>query len=100
MGALQQEVDVKLKPTFSCYFFKAKWNPQCEEAEKMFDDISEKFPEYTFVKVDTDKDPRAGRYFGAKYEPEYALCAQGLCMTRHYGVNPDELSKMLNKVTD
>jgi len=39
---------------------------RCEEAEKYFDELSEKYPHFTFIKVDSDANPIAQKYFGVK----------------------------------
>ncbi|EAR82289.3 thioredoxin (macronuclear) [Tetrahymena thermophila SB210] len=89
-----------LKPKLACLYFRADWNPLCEQADKDFDKLSDTHLEYEFVKIDIDKAPQAKGYFAVRCEPEFLLLCLGQEMTRQTGQNQRNLEHRLFKVQE
>ncbi|EGR33462.1 thioredoxin h2, putative [Ichthyophthirius multifiliis] len=90
----------KLKPRLAVIYFHSSWNPLCEKQDKDFEQLSNKFQEYQFISIDTDKAILARKYFGVKVEPEYLLLFQGQEMKRQTGQNAQKLEEKLKQVKD
>ena len=56
----------KVRPCLSCVYVKSTWNPKNQEIEKLFEETSEKFSNYKFLKVDPSHDIRMKFYYDTK----------------------------------
>lgn len=54
------------KPTFTVVYFRAAWNPQCEEADRHIDQLSKEFSHVKIIKIDSDKSPMIARHYSVK----------------------------------
>ena len=44
----------KTRPTYSCLYFTASWNPKCAEIERDYEKMCQQNPEFNHVRVDCD----------------------------------------------
>ena len=59
----------KNKPTFTCLYFHAAWNPICEKIESDYENFCNDNAGFTHIKVDCDAAPKVKLFFDARYEP-------------------------------
>ena len=59
----------KHRPTFTCIYFHAGWNPICERIEPDYEAFCNHNAGFTHIKVDCDATPKVKLFFDARYEP-------------------------------
>ena len=84
------------KPTFTCLYFHASWNPICEQIEKDYENFCNNNAGFTHVKVDCDATPKVKLYFDARYEPQFLMLLNGTEIKRQVGYNFDLIENQLN----
>ena len=57
------------KPTFTCVYFHAAWNPICEKIDYDYEKFCSANAAFTHVKVDCDATPKLKLFFDARVEP-------------------------------
>ena len=57
------------KPTFTCLYFHAAWNPYCEKVDFDYEKFTNANASWTHIKVDCDATPKVKLFFDARYEP-------------------------------
>ena len=67
----------KNKPTFTCLYFHAGWNPVCEQIEQDYDNFTSNNAGFTHIKVDCDATPKVKLFFDARYEPQFLILLNG-----------------------
>lgn len=50
-------------------YFRANWNPQCQETDKDIQKFAAKFPGYQVIRVDSDAAPKIARHYSVRAEP-------------------------------
>ena len=88
------------KPTITCVYFHASWNPICKEIEKDYLNAVKAFPNVTHLMVDCDKAPRIKKYFDARVEPQFLILLNGGELSRIVGFNFDKVYAQLEKASD
>ena len=58
----------KMRPTYTCIYFSAAWNPMCAKIERDYENLTAR-GEFTHIKVDCDETPQIKKYFDARVEP-------------------------------
>lgn len=94
-----QHLDAK-KPTFTCVYFHAQWNPICEKIEKDYDKFCAENSQFTHVKVDCDATPQVKFFFDARVEPQFLLLLNGAEARRQVGFNFDLMHDHCQEVVD
>ncbi|KRX01837.1 Thioredoxin-like fold [Pseudocohnilembus persalinus] len=90
----------KTRPTRHVVYAGASWNPMCEQASQDFAELSNKYPGYEFIQIDTDINVKAKKYFDVKCEPEYIIMNLGQEITRQTGQSKEALIQKFEKVED
>jgi thioredoxin-like negative regulator of GroEL len=67
----------KQRPTFTCVYFHADWNPICEKIDREYEEFCAKNSSFTHVKVDCDATPQVKFYFDARVEPQFLFLLNG-----------------------
>ena len=75
------------RPTYTCLYFHAKWNPTCEAIDKDYDNFVNSNNQFYHIKVDCDAQPIVKRYFAAGVEPTFLLLIKGGEINRMCGFN-------------
>ena len=57
------------RPTYTCLYFHAGWNPICANIDKDYDNFCRNNAEFQHVKVDCDATPKVKIFFDARVEP-------------------------------
>ncbi|KAI3894281.1 hypothetical protein MKX03_001828 [Papaver bracteatum] len=73
--------------------FTATWCGPCKFMAPVFSELSERFPDAIFVKIDVDELPDVSREFGVQAMPTFILLKQGKEVDKIVGAKRDELEK-------
>ena len=90
----------KNKPTFTCLYFHAAWNPICEKIEQDYDNFCNDNAAFTHIKVDCDATPKIKLFFDARYEPQFLILLNGTEIKRQVGYNFGLVENQLNQCMD
>ena len=85
------------KPTFTCLYFHAAWNPLCEKYDLDYEKFTNANADWTHIKVDCDATPKLKLYFDARYEPSCVLLVNGAEIRRQVGFNFDLVENLLEE---
>ena len=77
----------KQRPTFTCLYFSAAWNPVCAQIERDYENLTNSRGEFMHLRVDCDKTPLVKRYFDARVEPQFVFLINGGEVARVIGYN-------------
>ena len=88
------------RPTYTCLYFHASWNPMCAEIETDYDNFTSNNAGFTHIKVDCDKTPKLKFYFDARVEPQFLLLLNGSEVKRQIGFNFNLVDSQLEEVRD
>ncbi|KAI3462958.1 hypothetical protein Pfo_019621 [Paulownia fortunei] len=77
--------------------FSATWCGPCKFMEPVFNDMSAKYPDVDFVKIDVDELSDVAREFVVQAMPTFVLLKQGKEVERVVGSKKDELEKKILK---
>ncbi|KAL3640154.1 Cytoplasmic thioredoxin isoenzyme 2 [Castilleja foliolosa] len=77
--------------------FSATWCGPCKMMEPIFNDLSIKYSDVDFVKIDVDELSDVAREFGVQAMPTFLLLKQGMEVERVVGAKKDELEKKILK---
>lgn len=58
-------------------YFRAAWNPQCEQADQDILKFATANPGIDFIKVDSDAAPKIAKHYSVRAEPEFVFCLYG-----------------------
>jgi thioredoxin-like negative regulator of GroEL len=75
-----EELNAHLQSTrqnHTLVYFRAGWNPQCEQADQQLDQLAAHNHFLQVIKVDSDLAPKIARHYGVKSEPEFVFCLYG-----------------------
>lgn len=87
----------KHRPTYTCIYFTAKWNPTIPHIEKDYDNLTKTFNHFTHVKVDCDQVPQLKRFFDCRVEPAFTILINGAEINKIVGFNFDKLHYSLEQ---
>ena len=88
------------KPTFTCIYFHAGWNPICEQVEQDYDNFTANNAGFTHIKVDCDATPKVKLFFDARVEPQVLILLNGTEIKRQVGFNFNLMEDHLNSTMD
>ncbi|KAL6497500.1 Cytoplasmic thioredoxin isoenzyme 2 [Orobanche hederae] len=75
--------------------FSASWCGPCKLMEPFFNQMSAKYSDVNFVKIDVDDLPDVAREFGVTAMPTFVLLKQGKEVSKVIGAKKDELEKQI-----
>lgn len=75
--------------------FSATWCGPCKFMEPAFNDMSAKYTDVDFAKIDVDELADVAREFGVQAMPTFVLLKQGKEVARVVGAKKDELEKKI-----
>ena len=88
----------KHRPTYTCLYFNASWNPMCAKIEKDYEAFVSQTNNWHHVRVDCDAHPKIKRYFDARVEPQFLVLLNGGELMRMVGYNFEKFSSQLEDV--
>ena len=88
------------KPTFTCLYFHAAWNPYCEKVDFDYEKFTNANASWTHIKVDCDATPKVKLFFDARYEPQIILLVNGAEIRRQVGFNFDLFENLLEETQE
>ncbi|KAK4426183.1 Thioredoxin H2 [Sesamum alatum] len=77
--------------------FSATWCGPCKFMEPVFNNLSAKYSDVDFVKIDVDELSDVSREFGVQAMPTFLLLKQGKEVERVVGAKKDELEQKILK---
>ncbi|XP_075493699.1 thioredoxin H2 [Primulina tabacum] len=77
--------------------FSASWCGPCKFIEPVFHEMSAKYTDVDFVKIDVDELSDVAREFGVQSMPTFVLLKQGKEVDRIMGAKKDELDNKIRK---
>ncbi|KAL0461651.1 UNVERIFIED_CONTAM: Thioredoxin H2 [Sesamum latifolium] len=77
--------------------FSATWCGPCKFMEPVFNNLSAKYTDVDFVKIDVDELSDVSREFGVQAMPTFLLLKQGKEVERVIGAKKDELEQKILK---
>ncbi|KAK4488464.1 hypothetical protein RD792_004228 [Penstemon davidsonii] len=77
--------------------FSATWCGPCKFIEPVFHEMSVKYSDVDFVKIDVDELADVAREFGVQAMPTFVLLKQGKEVERVTGAKKDELEQKILK---
>jgi thioredoxin 1 len=81
--------------------FWAEWCRPCKVFAPIFERASEKYPEITFAKVDTESEPQLSGMYGVTSIPTLVIYRDGIPVFGQPGALPEEvLEDLLKQVQD
>ena len=86
----------KTKPTFTCVYFHAAWNPYCEKIDYDYEKFCSDNAGFTHIKVDCDATPKIKLFFDARYEPQFLLLVNGAEVKRQTGFNFNLVEELID----
>uniref|UniRef100_A0A7S3CTI2 Thioredoxin domain-containing protein n=1 Tax=Strombidium rassoulzadegani TaxID=1082188 RepID=A0A7S3CTI2_9SPIT len=75
------------RPVFTCIYFRAQWNPICEQIEQDYERFAAENSSFTHIKVDCDATPQVKFFFDARVEPQFIFLLNGAEIQRQVGFN-------------
>ena len=75
------------KPTFTCLYFHAAWNPVCEKIEPDYETFCSNNASWHHIKVNCDDTPKVKIFFDARVEPQFLMLLNGSEIRRTIGFN-------------
>ncbi|XP_020212029.1 thioredoxin H2 isoform X2 [Cajanus cajan] len=88
---------VKETPKLIVIDFTATWCGPCRFISPAFSQMSEKYTDVDFVKIDVDKLPDVAREYGVQAMPTFLLLKKGTEVDRVVGAKQDELQRKVEK---
>lgn len=86
------------RPAQNIVYFRANWNPQCQESDKEIIRVATENPGLDIIKIDSDAAPKIAKHYAVKAEPEFVFCLFGDEVIRQIGLNPQGLNEKIEKV--
>ncbi|MFL0578117.1 thioredoxin [Dietzia sp. 179-F 9C3 NHS] len=81
--------------------FWAEWCGPCKAFGPVFEKVSEKNPEITFAKVDTDAEQQLGAMLQIQSIPTLMAFREGIAVFRHSGAIPEQaLDDLIGQIKD
>ena len=90
----------KQRPTFTCLYFHANWNPICESVNEDYDRFTANNSTFTHIKVDCDATPKVKFFFDARVEPQFIMLLNGAEIKRQIGFNFNLVENHLESITN
>ena len=88
----------KVRPTFTCLYFTASWNPTCANIEKDYENFVNEHAGVHHIRVDCDAHPKIKRYFDTQVEPQFLVLINGGEIKRMGGFNFEKIGSTLQQV--
>ena len=88
----------KKRPTYTCVYFTAAWNPKCAEIEQDYENFTTNHGNWHHLRVDCDKTHDVKRYFDARVEPQFLFLVNGGEINRTVGYNFLKLEEMCKTI--
>ena len=88
------------KPTFTCLYFHAAWNPICAAIDKDYDAFTANNSNFHHVKVDCDATPKVKFFFDARVEPQFIMLLNGAEIKRQIGFNFDLVEEHCKAISE
>ena len=88
------------KPTFTCVYFHAAWNPICEKIDYDYDKFCDNNSSFVHVKVDCDATPKLKLFFDARIEPQFLFLLNGQEIKRQIGFNFNLVENHIDSVME
>ena len=88
------------RPTFTCIYFSAAWNPYCEKIQKDYENFCNANGGFYHMMVDCDATPQIKMYFDARVEPQFLFLLNGMEMKRQIGYNFNLLESHMEEIQD
>lgn len=86
------------KPCQYVVYFRANWNPQCQEADKHAAQLAASHGNLEVIQIDTDEAPKIANHYRVKAEPEFVFCLYGDEAVRQIGLNYNGLEDKIQKM--
>jgi thioredoxin 1 len=81
--------------------FWAEWCPPCHMFSPVYEKVSEKHPEITFAKVDTEAEQELSQQLGVMQIPTVMIIRDGVLVHRQAGAMPERvLEKLITAVEE
>eukprot|EP00591_Stephanopyxis_turris_P002090 CAMPEP_0195524518 /NCGR_PEP_ID=MMETSP0794_2-20130614/24410_1 /TAXON_ID=515487 /ORGANISM="Stephanopyxis turris, Strain CCMP 815" /LENGTH=106 /DNA_ID=CAMNT_0040654761 /DNA_START=146 /DNA_END=466 /DNA_ORIENTATION=+ len=81
-------------------YFTATWCPPCKAIKPIYDELSDKYPDVSFGKVDVDANADAAMEFEIRSVPTFALFNGDSPFEKFAGADSDKLEKSILKLND
>ena len=75
------------KYSHSLVYFRAQWNPQCDQAEQQLNKLAASNRFLEVIKIDSDTSPKIAKHYAVRNEPEFVFCLYGDEVVRQIGPN-------------
>ena len=79
-------------------YFTATWCPPCKMISPIYDELSNKYPEVGFGKIDVDDNQDAAMEFQISAVPTFVFSKGGEAVNKFSGADKDQLEKLVQEL--